>query len=163
MLGADFFWFSVTVFIVHELFVWDSLAFQRPPLFSLSWICLISRRQNGGSSPSDARRSRVGFLGGHCSAWRAYFKELLVVFAWVWPCFSPRTLNFLAFRILLRWFLIFQRSLPTPDFPKNALLHLFQHSIWSFTRIAAWKRPRSLTVGPVGAGMKEYIGWTFSG
>lgn len=31
-----------------------------------------------------------------------------------WPCFSPRTLYFVALRTLLRMSLIFQKSLPTP-------------------------------------------------
>lgn len=46
---SRFFWFPVTVFIVHELFLWDSQAAPATIVLSLSWICLISPRQNGGS------------------------------------------------------------------------------------------------------------------
>ncbi len=41
-------------------------------------------------------------------------RSFLCFFALFWPCFSPRTLYFVALRTLLRMSLIFQRSLPTP-------------------------------------------------
>ncbi|XP_022616258.1 uncharacterized protein LOC111232863 [Seriola dumerili] len=41
-------------------------------------------------------------------------RRFLLFFAQFWPCFSPRTLYFVALRTLLRMSLIFQRSLPTP-------------------------------------------------
>lgn len=44
---AFFFWFSV--FIVHELFLWDSEAAPATIVLSLSWNCLISSRKNGQS------------------------------------------------------------------------------------------------------------------
>lgn len=49
--GADFFDFLWLCLLYMNCFC-GTRRLPRPPLFSLSWICLISHRQNGGSWPS---------------------------------------------------------------------------------------------------------------
>lgn len=62
-----FFWFSV--FIVHELFLWDSEAAPATIVLSLSWNCLISSRKKWTILAVRYKqwisdRLGVGFFGG---------------------------------------------------------------------------------------------------
>lgn len=115
---SRFFWFPVTVFIVHELFLWDSQA--APATIVLSQLDLFGISQTKWKILTImckqwiSERLRVGFRGETAVQGRAYIRVLFVFLALFWPCFSPRTLYFVALRTLLRMSLMFQRSLPTP-------------------------------------------------
>lgn len=80
----------------------------RPLLFSPSWICLMSLRQNGGSPLSNINSESL--RGGGRGA---YSEDFLTFHPRLWPL-SPRSLYSVALRMFQRMFLIFQRSLPTP-------------------------------------------------
>lgn len=95
--GADsfffFHWFPVTLFIVHELFLWNSPAAvadivpSQPDLFDIShtkkggsWrLCINSDPLRGWGLNSEQR-----FTAVHVGA---YLEELFVILALFWPCF----------------------------------------------------------------------------
>lgn len=77
-----FFWFPVTLFIVHELFLWDSQA--APATIVLSQLDLFDISQTKWKILTVINSELLRGWGldseGDCNAGRAYFKELFCVF-----------------------------------------------------------------------------------
>lgn len=139
---ADFFDFLWLCLLYMNCFC-GTRRLPRPPLFSLSWICLISRKQNGGSWPSYINSESLRGWGldsegrWQCRGGLILRSFLCFFFALFWPCFSPRTLYFVALRTLLRMSLIFQRSLSTPLSSQKCPPYTSdKHTIWILSFIS---------------------------
>lgn len=107
ILGADFWDFCPP----SLLFV----LWPRPPLFSLSRVCLMSPRQNGGSRSAERSAGRSSSFGERRLCREGLFFWSFLPFFLLHSGLSPRrTLHFVALRMLLRISLILRRSLPAP-------------------------------------------------
>lgn len=139
-ISIFFCWYPVTVFIVHEVV---SVELAGSPShrcsLSLSWICLLSRGQNGGfwsirQKQGSFYKLRLGFQGGEwCKEGTIFYCSPFCSFFFSLPCFLPlRTRCFVAQRNVAKNVLIFQRrTSQSPAFPQKILNHTsLKNTVW---------------------------------
>lgn len=115
--GADFFDFLWQCLLYMNCFC-GTHRLPRPPLFSLSWICLISHRQNGGSWLSYINSESLRGWGLDSEG------SFLCFLLCSGPVFLPERCILLPSGRCWDCLWSSRGAFPLPRLPQNALLHL---------------------------------------